>query len=48
MRAQWVMGGGWEATDQELQKELESGVAAARLSGDDKASSFGGGTRKKL
>jgi hypothetical protein len=37
-RVEWV-GGGWEATDQELRKELEQTAfkaVAARLIGDDK------------
>jgi hypothetical protein len=41
-RVEWV-GGGWEATDQELRKELEQAafkaLVAARLIGDDKTCS---------
>lgn len=45
MRAQSKAGGGWEAADQELQKELEQ--AAARLSGVDK-SNFHSRARRRL
>ena len=49
MRGYCEVGGGWEATGQELRKELERRrVAAARLIGDDKTCSCRNGTRERL